>query len=176
MVLLLFALHTSDRVVTRTPLHLLYDFLFELLSSRLSYFIQVSIPDLGNTIYSVSSTIFFTVMKFVLDLAALLRSIIYVFATKIFPDKVSALRNVRSPFSAARFILSSVLRSLRGILEGLTWFSEGNDVFIICHSASLLWLKFLGGLVCTHPVLLVFDISGLVNPQFSITAEWASAP
>ena len=38
LVLLLFALPTSYTVVTRTPLHLLHDFLYELLSSRLSYF------------------------------------------------------------------------------------------------------------------------------------------
>ena len=36
--------------------------------------------------------------------------------------------------------------------------------------------QFLRGLVCTHAVLMVFDTSGLVNPQFSITAVWASAP
>ena len=36
MVLLQFALPTSDRVVTRTLLHLLNDFLYELLSGRLS--------------------------------------------------------------------------------------------------------------------------------------------
>ena len=99
-------------------------------------------------------------------------------ATKIFPDKLSVLRNVRSPFPAARFILCraqsvdvvvkvmSVLVALRrriiyvigdesfsrqvicasefaGTLEGLTWISEGYDDLIICHSASLSWLKFL---------------------------------
>ena len=69
-----------------------------------------------------------------------------------------------------------MLRSLWRILEGLIRFSEGHDVSIICHFASLLWLKFIRGPVCTRPVLLVFDISGLVNPQFSITAVWASAP
>ena len=30
--------------------------------------------------------------------------------------------------------------------------------------------------MCAHPVLLVFNVTGLVNPHFSITAVWASAP
>ena len=38
MVLSPCALPTSDRVITRTPLHLLCDFLYELLMSRLSHF------------------------------------------------------------------------------------------------------------------------------------------
>ena len=99
-------------------------------------------------------------------------------ASKIFPDKLSVLRNVRSPFSAARFILCraqsfdavvkvmSALVALKrriicvfgnesfsrhvicasecaGTFEGLSWISEGYEDFIICHSASRLWLSSL---------------------------------
>ena len=43
-------------------------------------------------------------MKFMLELVALLRRINYLcVATKISPDKLSVLRNVRSPLSAALF-------------------------------------------------------------------------
>ena len=68
---------------------------------------------------------------------------------------------------------SLMLRDLQGHMERVTWISDGFVDFIICHSASIVWLEFLRGPVCTHPVLLVFD---MVNPQYSITAVWASAP
>ena len=69
-----------------------------------------------------------------------------------------------------------VLRSLWGILEGLTWISQGHDDFIICHSASLLWLKFFRGPVCAHLFLLSIDFAGLVNLQFTVIVVKASAP
>ena len=39
-------------------------------------------------------------------------------------------------------------RNVRGTREGLTWTSEGHDDFIICHSASLLWLPSSWSFVC----------------------------
>ena len=36
--------------------------------------------------------------------------------------------------------------------------------------------SFLRRLECAHPVLLVLYVTGLVNPHFSITAVWTSAP
>ena len=117
-------------------------------------------------------------MKFMVELVARIRRIIHVFGDENLPDKLSVLRNVRSPFSAARFILCraqscdavvkvmSVLVALKRriiyvfgdesfsrqvicasefarTLDGLIWISVGYDDLIICHSASLLWLKFV---------------------------------
>ena len=156
MVLLLFALPTSDKVVARTPLHLMYDFLYELLSSRVSYF---SFRYLISTTRSSQcrTTIVDAVMKFMMELVTLLRRITSVFGDEDFSRQVICASERSIPFSAARV-------------------SEGFVDIIICHSASLLWLKFLRGPVCTRPVLLVFNVTGLMKPHFSITVVWASAP
>ena len=84
MVLLPFALPTSDTVVTRTPLHRLYDFWYELLSSRLSYFSFRSLV-FDSTIFSVSSNNFAAVMKFMSELVVPIRRIISLFQRRVFP-------------------------------------------------------------------------------------------
>ena len=143
---MLFALPTSDRVITRTPLHLLYDFLYELLTSRLSRFSFRCLFSTARFILCPAQS-FDAVVKVMSVPVALKRRIIYVFGD----ESLS-----RQGICASEFAVTP---------EGLTWISEGYHDFIICHSASLLWLKFLRGPVCTHLVFLFFDVNGLVNPQ-----------
>ena len=71
---------------------------------ELGELLQPSILVLVSTIYAVLSKSLGAVVKFMLELVALLRRIICVcVATKISPDKLSVLRNARSPLSAALF-------------------------------------------------------------------------
>ena len=78
---LLFALPTSDRVVTRAPLHLLYDFLYELLSSGLSYF---SFRSLCSTASYSQYRATMLVVKFLLELVVLVRRIICLLQRRLF--------------------------------------------------------------------------------------------
>ena len=108
----------TDRVITRTPLHMLYDFFHELLTSRPSYF---SFRSLFSTVrFSLcQAQSFVAVMNFMVELVALIRRIVYVFGEERFSRQVICV----SEFA--------------GTLEGLAWISEVYDDFIICHSASL---------------------------------------
>ena len=81
--LLLFALPTSDRVVTRTPLHPMYDFLYELLSSRLSCFSFRSLLSATRST-QCRTTIVDAVMKLMKEFVTLLRRSTSVFGTSHF--------------------------------------------------------------------------------------------
>ena len=107
LVLLLFAFPTSDRVVARTPLHLLYDFLYELLSSRLSYF---SFPSLIRTTRSTQcrTTIFDAVMEYMMELVTLLQRITYVFGDEDFSRQVICASERTIPiFSSTSYSVSN---------------------------------------------------------------------
>ena len=92
--------------------------------------------------FSVSSSNFDAVAKFMVELVALTRRIFW--QRKSFPTSCLCLGTLD---------------------EGLTRISDGYDDFIISRSASLFWLKFLRGFVCTHLVFLLFDVTCLENPQ-----------
>ena len=96
------------------------------------------------------TTISDAVVKFMMELITLLRIIIYVSGNEDLPDKFLVLRNVRSPFSAARVVLcrTQLLGAVVKVLsareaERVTWLSEGFVDFNICHVASPFWLPSL---------------------------------
>ena len=80
-------------MVTGTLLHLIYDFLYEMWSKWLGYF-SLRSPFSVSTIYAVLSRDFGAVMKFMLELVAPLRRMIYVFDDEVFPDMLSVLQSV----------------------------------------------------------------------------------
>ena len=164
----LFALPTSDRVVTGTPLHFLtLRLLYELWSNWLSYFsLRFLFSSAGFT--QCWERMFVPWWNSCWNSLHCHEELFLCLATKISPDKISVLRNVRSPFSAARSILcraqsfdwywlhwneesstysatkvsldkSSVLRNARGHLKGWDGFLS-----VMMTSSSATPLRFYG--------------------------------
>ena len=72
---------------------------------ELAELLQPSIPVFINTIYAVLGKNFGAVKKFMIGTRCTVTKNYLCLATKIFTDKLSVLRNFRSPLSAARFTL-----------------------------------------------------------------------
>ena len=74
-------------------------------------------------------------MKFVLELAAQLRSVIYVFGHENLSQQViCASESSITVFSSTIYSVFGASEFAEDTCEGLTWFSEGHDVFIFIHS------------------------------------------
>ena len=94
-------------VVTGLPLHLLHDFLYELWENWLSYFSLRSLFS-SRTIHAVLSKSLGAVMKFMLELVALLRRIMCMFGDEDLSQQVVCPSEHSIPaFSSTFYSVSS---------------------------------------------------------------------